>query len=104
VTIATKPSSDAFRDGANRRKSKEQKRLEAEARQARARERRQLEESVSELESEIMALESRREEIAKRLEIGSKTAENHRTRILDKLDVRNTAELVRYAMRKGLLD
>jgi DNA-binding NarL/FixJ family response regulator len=43
-------------------------------------------------------------EIAKRLEIGSKTAENHRTRILDKLDVRNTAELVRYAMRKGLLD
>jgi two-component system response regulator NreC len=43
-------------------------------------------------------------EIAKRLEIGSKTAENHRARVLDKLDVRNTAELVRYAMRKGLLD
>lgn len=43
-------------------------------------------------------------EIAKRLEIGIKTAENHRARILDKLDVRNTAELVRYAMRKGLLD
>ena len=43
-------------------------------------------------------------EIAKRLGIGSKTAENHRARVLDKLDVRNTAELVRYAMRKGLLD
>jgi two-component system response regulator NreC len=43
-------------------------------------------------------------EIAKRLDIGIKTAENHRARILDKLDVRNTAELVRYAMRKGLLD
>ena len=43
-------------------------------------------------------------EIAKRLDISSKTAENHRARVLDKLDVRNTAELVRYAMRKGLLD
>jgi two-component system response regulator NreC len=43
-------------------------------------------------------------EIAKRLTIGSKTAENHRARVLDKLGVRNTAELVRYAMRKGLLD
>jgi DNA-binding NarL/FixJ family response regulator len=43
-------------------------------------------------------------EIAKRLEIGVKTAENHRSRVLDKLGARNTAELVRYAMRKGLLD
>lgn len=43
-------------------------------------------------------------EIARRLEISAKTAENHRTRVLDKLDVRNTAELVRYALRKGLLD
>lgn len=43
-------------------------------------------------------------EIAKRLEIGAKTAENHRARVLDKLGVRNTAELVRYAVRKGLLD
>ncbi|MCI4566941.1 response regulator transcription factor [Lysobacter sp. CFH 32150] len=43
-------------------------------------------------------------EIARRLEISAKTAENHRARVLDKLDVRNTAELVRYALRKGLLD
>lgn len=43
-------------------------------------------------------------EIARRLEISVKTAENHRGRVLDKLDVRNTAELVRYALRKGLLD
>lgn len=43
-------------------------------------------------------------EIAKRLDIGAKTAENHRARVLDKLGVRNTAELVRYAVRKGLLD
>lgn len=43
-------------------------------------------------------------EIARRLGISAKTAENHRTRVLAKLDVRNTAELVRYALRKGLLD
>jgi DNA-binding NarL/FixJ family response regulator len=43
-------------------------------------------------------------EIARKLDISAKTAENHRARVLDKLDVRNTAELVRYALRKGLLD
>jgi len=43
-------------------------------------------------------------EIARRLEISAKTAENHRARVLDKVGVRNTAELVRYALRKGLLD
>lgn len=43
-------------------------------------------------------------EIARRLEISVKTAENHRVRVLGKLDVRNTAELVRYAVRRGLLD
>lgn len=43
-------------------------------------------------------------EIARKLEISVKTAENHRGRVLDKLDMRNTAELVRYALRKGLLD
>ena len=43
-------------------------------------------------------------EIARKLEISTKTAENHRSRVLAKLDVRNTAELVRYALRRGLLD
>jgi two-component system, NarL family, response regulator NreC len=43
-------------------------------------------------------------EIARDLDIGVKTAENHRSRILDKLDLSNTAELVRYAARRGLLD
>ncbi len=42
-------------------------------------------------------------EIARRLDISVKTAENHRGRVLEKLDVRNTAELVRYALRKGLV-
>ena len=43
-------------------------------------------------------------EVARRLDISVKTAENHRASILDKLGARNTAELVRYAVRKGLLD
>lgn len=43
-------------------------------------------------------------EVARKLEISVKTAENHRGRVLDKLDMRNSAELVRYALRKGLLD
>lgn len=42
-------------------------------------------------------------EIAEILEIGVKTAENHRTRVMEKLGVRNTVELVRYAARRGLL-
>jgi DNA-binding NarL/FixJ family response regulator len=42
-------------------------------------------------------------EIGVELGISSKTAENHRTRVLDKLGVHNTAELVRYAARRGLL-
>lgn len=42
-------------------------------------------------------------EIAARLKISAKTAENHRSRLLAKLGVRGTAELVRYAARKGLL-
>ena len=43
-------------------------------------------------------------EIARRLGISTKTAENHRGHVLGKLEMRNTAELVRYALRKGLLD
>lgn len=42
-------------------------------------------------------------EIAEILDIGVKTAENHRARMMEKLAMRNTAEVVRYAARKGLL-
>lgn len=42
-------------------------------------------------------------EIARVLDISVKTAENHRARIIDKLGVQNTAGLVRYAARMGLL-
>lgn len=43
-------------------------------------------------------------EIAKRLAVSTKTAENHRSRVLDKLEVRNAAEVIRYAVRHGLMD
>lgn len=43
-------------------------------------------------------------EIARQLDISAKTAENHRARVLGKVGVRNSAELVRFALKKGLLD
>lgn len=52
----------------------------------------------------LMAEGMTTKEIARKLGISVKTAENHRGRVLDKLGTRNTAELVRYALRKGLLD
>lgn len=42
-------------------------------------------------------------EVARRLDISAKTAENHRARVLAKLDARNTAEVIRYAVRRGLM-
>lgn len=63
--------------------------------------------SLTPREREVMHLvcEGRTtKEIARLLDIGVKTAENHRSRVLDKLELSNTAELVRYAARKGLLD
>ena len=42
--------------------------------------------------------------IADKLSISVKTVETHRTRILQKLDVHTTADLVRYAIKTGLLD
>ncbi len=63
--------------------------------------------SLSEREREVLHLVVdglTTKEISKRLGISVKTAENHRCRILDKLDVRNSAELVRYAVRKRLVD
>jgi two-component system response regulator NreC len=32
------------------------------------------------------------------------TAESHRSRIMEKLDIHETASLVRYAIRKGLIE
>jgi len=42
-------------------------------------------------------------DIAGLLGVSVKTAESHRTRIMQKLDIRQTAGLVRYAIRRGLI-
>lgn len=42
-------------------------------------------------------------EIAKIMGIAVKTADNHRTHMMNKLDMHNTADIVRFAARKGLL-
>jgi DNA-binding CsgD family transcriptional regulator len=43
-------------------------------------------------------------EIAHALGIGVKTADSHRTRMMRKLDIHETAGLVRYAIRLGLIE
>lgn len=42
-------------------------------------------------------------EIAQLLGISTKTAESHRSRIMEKLDIHETAGLVRYAIRRGVI-
>ncbi|HEU5249019.1 MAG TPA: response regulator transcription factor, partial [Thermoanaerobaculia bacterium] len=42
-------------------------------------------------------------QIAHILGVSAKTAESHRTRIMNKLEIHDTAGLVRYAIRRGLI-
>ena len=42
-------------------------------------------------------------EVASTLDISAKTGETYRTRIMEKLDLHITADLVRYAIRRGLV-
>lgn len=42
-------------------------------------------------------------EVATQLGISTKTAESHRTRLMQKLDIHEIASLVRYAIRRGLV-
>jgi len=42
-------------------------------------------------------------EVAAQLGVSVKTAESHRSRIMDKLDIHSTAGLVHYAIRRGLI-
>jgi DNA-binding NarL/FixJ family response regulator len=52
---------------------------------------------------QLIAEGQRTKQVALRLGISVKTAESHRTRIMSKLDVHDTAALVRYAIRRGLI-
>ncbi len=42
-------------------------------------------------------------EVARVLGISYKTAESHRTRLMEKLDIHETASIVRYAIRQGIV-
>lgn len=63
-------------------------------------------ESLSEREREVFQLvaEGRsNKEVAELLSVSPATIETHRAHILEKLDIHNTAELVLYAVRRGVI-
>ena len=63
--------------------------------------------SLTEREREILKLVAEgytNTQIAERLVISPKTVDTHRTHIMDKLNLHSRAELVKYAMRRGLLE
>ena len=51
---------------------------------------------------QLIAEEQTTKEIAVRLRLGVKTVESHRINLMRKLDIHETATLVRYAIRRGL--
>jgi two-component system, NarL family, invasion response regulator UvrY len=63
-------------------------------------------ETLSDREYEVMsriALGKTVTEIAEELSLSAKTISTYRARVLEKLDVRNSAEIVQYAIRNGLV-
>lgn len=63
--------------------------------------------SLTEREREILKLVAEgftNNQIAERLVISPKTVDTHRTHIMDKLNLHSRAELVKYAIRRGLLE
>jgi DNA-binding NarL/FixJ family response regulator len=52
----------------------------------------------------LIALGKTSKEIARELDLSVKTVETHRTQIMDRLEIRDLAGLVRYAVRTGLVD
>jgi two-component system response regulator NreC len=66
---------------------------------------RKLSRSLTAREREVLKLISEgksNSEVAEILRLSVRTVETHRSNIMSKLDLRNTAELVRYAIQKGL--
>jgi len=62
---------------------------------------------LTEREREILKLVAEgltNNQIAERLVISPKTVDTHRTHVMDKLNLHSRAELVKYAMRRGLLE
>jgi two-component system response regulator NreC len=64
-------------------------------------------ETLSDREREVLALTAAgytNQEIAERLMISAKTVDTYRSRVMEKLHLRHRSEVVRYALRHGLLD
>jgi two-component system response regulator NreC len=62
---------------------------------------------LTEREREILKLVAEgltNNQIAEKLVISPKTVDTHRTHVMDKLNLHSRAELVKYAMRRGLLE
>ncbi len=62
---------------------------------------------LSDRELEVLKLicrEYTNREIAERLSLSVRTVDNHRNKLLEKCEVKNTAGLVMYAIRNGLVD
>ena len=66
-----------------------------------------LSDRLSQREREVLQLVAEgktTKEIARVLGVGVKTADSHRTAVMRKLDIHQTAGLVRYAIREGLIE
>lgn len=62
--------------------------------------------ALTKRETEIVRLVAdgfKNREVAEKLAISVKTVETHRANIMNKLALRNLAELIRYAIQKGLV-
>jgi DNA-binding NarL/FixJ family response regulator len=64
-------------------------------------------ETLSDREYQVMCLLAAGvtvSEIATELSLSTKTVSTYRTRILDKLNLENTAQIIRYALKRGLVE
>jgi DNA-binding NarL/FixJ family response regulator len=62
--------------------------------------------TLTEIEKQIIVLICREltsKEIAERLEIGKRTIESYRMRIMDKLGAKSVASVITYALKAGLI-
>ncbi len=52
---------------------------------------------------QLVAMGYKNREVAEKLGIAAKTVETHRANIMNKLALRNVAQVIHYAIRKGLI-